>query len=131
MIFKLKLYLTTSTLTSVKATLADPKWKQAMEDEYDALMKNSTWSLLPFPSNREAIGCKWIFKIKENPYSSINSYKAMLGAKGYHEQQGCGYNATFSLVVKVFLLFHVIFQGIKEKTKFKPCMFTGYYQREN
>ncbi|TXG50914.1 hypothetical protein EZV62_023438 [Acer yangbiense] len=33
--------------TNVKAALADPKWKQAMVEEYNALMRNNTWSLVP------------------------------------------------------------------------------------
>ena len=28
------------------ATLSDPNWKMAMDDEYDALIKNKTWELV-------------------------------------------------------------------------------------
>ncbi|CAK9313770.1 unnamed protein product [Citrullus colocynthis] len=31
----------------VSDTLTTPQWKSAMDDEYEALMKNNTWSLVP------------------------------------------------------------------------------------
>ncbi|KAL6326284.1 hypothetical protein AAG906_004781 [Vitis piasezkii] len=35
---------------TVNQTLIDPKWKQAMNDEFDALVRNGTWELVPFTS---------------------------------------------------------------------------------
>lgn len=35
-----------------------------MDDEYDALMKNNCWTLVPKPIDKKIIGCKWIFKLK-------------------------------------------------------------------
>jgi hypothetical protein len=35
--------------TSVRAALADPDWRAAMEDEYRALMSNGTWEIVPRP----------------------------------------------------------------------------------
>ena len=39
-------------------------WVQAMQEEYSALRRNQTWSLVPRPSNRPVIGCRWIYKTK-------------------------------------------------------------------
>jgi hypothetical protein len=36
-------------LSSVHAALADPNWRVAIEDEYEALMSNGTWDLVPRP----------------------------------------------------------------------------------
>lgn len=71
-----------------------------MKTEFNALLHNNTWSLVPLPSNRQAIGCKWVFRVKENPDGSINKYKACLVAKGFHQQHGFDYTETFSPVVK-------------------------------
>jgi hypothetical protein len=35
--------------TSVRAALTDPSWRRAMEEEYDALIANNTWELVPRP----------------------------------------------------------------------------------
>ncbi|KAI3751228.1 hypothetical protein L2E82_22276 [Cichorium intybus] len=45
--------------------LRDVNWKMAMEDEFNALMKNKTWELVPRPPNVNVIRCMWIFAHKE------------------------------------------------------------------
>ena len=44
--------------------LGDPKWRKAMDEEYDALMKNKTWHLVPPHQGKNLIDCKWVFRIK-------------------------------------------------------------------
>ena len=36
--------------------LVDEKWKMAMEEEYNALMKNRTWTLVDLPAERKSRG---------------------------------------------------------------------------
>jgi len=85
---------------STKSALSNPTWLAAMKTEYEALMKNGTWSLTALPSNRSLVGCKWVFRVKENPDGTVSKYKARLVAKGFHQQPGFDYNGTFSPVVK-------------------------------
>ncbi|MCH94734.1 retrovirus-related Pol polyprotein from transposon TNT 1-94, partial [Trifolium medium] len=85
---------------SVKQALAEPHWKEAMQCEFDALQKNETWNLVPLPPNRTAIGCKWVFRVKENSDGTSNKYKDRLVAKGFHQRQGFDFTETFSPVVK-------------------------------
>lgn len=42
-------------LRSVKEELKSPQWLAVMQAEYDALLRNKTWSLVLLPPNREAI----------------------------------------------------------------------------
>nr|KYP63466.1 Retrovirus-related Pol polyprotein from transposon TNT 1-94 [Cajanus cajan] len=85
---------------NTKQALANDTWLAAMKQEYNALLDNGTWTLVSLPSNRIAIGCKWVFCIKENPDGTVHKYKARLVAKGFHQQYGYDYNKTFSPVVK-------------------------------
>jgi len=86
---------------SVEEALADPKWRQAMEVEIQALDKNRTWHLVPGKSGQNIIDCKWVFKIKRKADGSIDRYKARLVAKGFKQRYGIDYEDTFSPVVKI------------------------------
>lgn len=76
------------------------KWRDAIDEELKAHERNKTWELLPLPENKNIIGCKWVFKIKENPNTSEVRYKARLCAKGYSQKEGFDYNEVFSPVVR-------------------------------
>jgi len=41
------------------------EWKCAMQEEYDSLMTNNTWTLVPLLAGRKLVSCKWVFKIKQ------------------------------------------------------------------
>lgn len=76
------------------------KWKLAMEEEYQSLMENHTWSLQDLPPNRRAIKCKWVFRTKRDITGSIDRYKARLVIKGYSQRKGVDYEETYSPVVR-------------------------------
>lgn len=71
-----------------------------MTDEYNALIKNGTWSLVPHKPTMNVVDCKWVYKIKRDQTGAIKRYKARLVAKGFHQQPGIDYHETFSPVVK-------------------------------
>jgi hypothetical protein len=86
--------------STVAEALENPRWKQAIQDEYTALMKNGTWHLVPKPRGHNIIGCKWVYKIKRRADGTVDRYKARLVAKGFKQQYGIDYEETFSPVVK-------------------------------
>ena len=52
-----------------------------MDSEYNYLLKQNTWSLVPLPSDKNVVHCKWVYKIKRGSDGSIARYKARLVAK--------------------------------------------------
>lgn len=77
-----------------------PKWRQAMEEELDAMRRMKTWELVDLPEGRQAVKCKWVFKLKRNQDDSIERYRARLVAKGFSQKEGLDYNETFSPTLK-------------------------------
>ncbi len=76
------------------------KWEITMQEEYDSLVVNNTWSLVPFPKARKPISCKWVFKIKHGVDGEVERYKARLVARGFTQTFGVDYNETFAPVAK-------------------------------
>jgi len=63
-------------------------WMAIMRVEYDAIVKNGTWSLCDLPLDKKIIGTKWVYKLKRKPDGSIDHrYKARLVAKGYAQRK--------------------------------------------
>jgi hypothetical protein len=71
-----------------------------MNEEFDALLKNGTWSLVNQSPSMNIVSSKWVFRIKRKADGSIDRYKARLVAKGFHQQPGIDYAETYSLIVK-------------------------------
>jgi hypothetical protein len=98
--YKAQLDYTLIEPPSFKLATQISQWCQAMQDEYDALIRQGTWSLAPPPQHHNIVVCKWVYKLKTHSDGSIARYKARLVAKGFHQQQGIDFDETFSPVIK-------------------------------
>ncbi|GKC29379.1 ribonuclease H-like domain-containing protein, partial [Tanacetum coccineum] len=80
--------------------LKDPEWRNAMYDEYNALVKNGTWLLVPRPAGVNMVRSMWLFKHKFHTDGTLSRYKVRLVANGSSQQLGVDFDETFSPVVK-------------------------------
>lgn len=71
--------------TCVSQALKSSDWRDAMSKEFDALVQQRTWDLVPRPPNINLIGCKWVYRVKRKANGDIDRYKARLVAKGFHQ----------------------------------------------
>nr|GEY26141.1 ribonuclease H-like domain-containing protein [Tanacetum cinerariifolium] len=80
--------------------LKDSQWRNAMYDEYNALVKNGTWLLVPRPAGVNMVRSMWLFKHKFHTDGTLSRYKARLVTNGSSQQHGVEFDDTFSLIVK-------------------------------
>ncbi|GJW02424.1 ribonuclease H-like domain-containing protein [Tanacetum coccineum] len=85
---------------SPSLALSNPHWRNAMYDEYNALIKNGTWVLVPRPFGANIVWCLWLFRHKFHADGSLSRYKARLVANGSSQQLGIDCDENFSPVVK-------------------------------
>jgi histone deacetylase 1/2 len=86
----------------------DRKWKLSIDHEIHALAKCQTCHLVHAHYGSNIVDCKWIYKIKRRAAGTIDRYKARLVAKGFQQRYGLEYEDTFSPVVKVATIHHVL-----------------------
>jgi hypothetical protein len=83
-----------------------------MQEEFSALMKNKTWTLVKPQPDHNVIDYKWVFKLKHRVDGSIERHKARLLAKGFKQRLGINYDDTFSPVVKAAIIRLVLSQTV-------------------
>ena len=58
-------------------------WQEAMVEEYDSIMKNHVWEVVPRPQGKKAVGSRWIYKVKHATDGSVEKYKVRFMAKRF------------------------------------------------
>ncbi|KAK1626538.1 hypothetical protein QYE76_000853 [Lolium multiflorum] len=68
--------------TTFRQEKQDPQWRAAMSDEYQALVNNNTWSLVPRPPRANVVTGKWIFRQKFHSDGTLARNKARWIVRG-------------------------------------------------
>src|SRR5438445_3471354 len=84
-----------------KVAKQNPKWLNAMQEEFQALKKNDTWDIVSLPPEKRAVRFKLIFTVKQTPEGKVDRYKARLVTKGYSQTYGIDYDEAFALLAKM------------------------------
>ncbi|CAI7750291.1 unnamed protein product [Closterium sp. NIES-54] len=91
---------TPSTYQGAMSSAEATEWERALQEEYDSLMANDVYELVPMPPGAYLVGSRWVFKKKLGPNGEVERYKARLVAQGYTQKEGVHYNETFAPVAK-------------------------------
>jgi Reverse transcriptase (RNA-dependent DNA polymerase) len=86
--------------------MQDPKWKKVIFEEMRTLVNNGTWDIISRPSDKNTVGCKWIYSTKHTPEGKVDIFKTRLVAKGYTQTYSVDYEEIFALVAKMNIVEH-------------------------
>lgn len=71
-------------------------FSDAAHKEFNNLLKYRTWVLQKLPSDRKAIGCRMIFKVKSKDDGTVDRFKARLVVQGFSQRPGIDFDETFA-----------------------------------
>ena len=60
----------------------------AMVEEYDSIVRNSAWEIVPRPVGKSVVGSRWIYKVKQAADGRIEKYKARFVTQGFSQIDG-------------------------------------------
>ena len=60
-------------------------------EEYQSIIKNDVWHVVPRPKDKSIVSPKWIFKTKHSADGSIEKFKARFAARGFSQKEGIDY----------------------------------------
>jgi hypothetical protein len=77
-----------------------PVWVDAMVEEYDSIIRNNVWEVVPRPENKSVVSSRWLYKVKQAADGSVEKHKARFVAKGFSQVEGIDYEETFAPVAR-------------------------------
>ena len=61
--------------SSFEEAVEEPAWVDAMIEEYESIVRNSAWEIVPRPEGKSVVGSRWIYKVKQAADGSVGKYK--------------------------------------------------------
>jgi hypothetical protein len=71
-----------------------------MTEEYQSILKNDVWDIVPRLEGKSVVTFKWIYKIKHVADESVEKHKARFVARGFSQVEGVDYDETFAPVAR-------------------------------
>ena len=87
-------------LSCFEEVIKQKEWVEAIVEEYQSIIKNDVWEIVPRPNDKSVASSKWIFKTKHSADGSIEKYKARFVARGFSQKEGIDYEETFAPVAR-------------------------------
>ena len=58
-----------------------------MMEEYQSIMKNDVWDVVPRPKGKSVVTSKWIYKIKHEADGSVEKHKSRFVARVFSQEK--------------------------------------------
>ena len=79
-----------------------------MTIEYESIMENDVWEVVPRPQGKTVVTSKWIYKIQHAADGSMEKYKARFVAHGFSQKEGIEYDVIFAPVARYMTIHSII-----------------------
>ena len=86
---------------SLEEAVKHQVWKYAMHEEYEPIMKNNVWDVVPRLKDKAVVTSKWLYKIKHGSDGSAEKFKARFVASGFSQKEGIDYDDIFAPVTTI------------------------------
>jgi hypothetical protein len=86
--------------TCFEEAIQKKEWADAMTEEYQSIIKNDVWEIVPRTKSKDVVSSKCLYKIKHVVDGSIEKYKANFVARGFSQKEGIDYEETFAPVAR-------------------------------
>jgi hypothetical protein len=63
--------------------VGNPFWESSMQEEYNFILENQTWDIVPLSSRRKLVRFIWVYNNKSTTDGKIIIYKARIVVKGF------------------------------------------------
>ena len=70
--------------SSFEEAVEDPAWVDAMVEEYDSIVRNSAWEIVPRPEGKSVVGSRWIYYVKQAANGVCRSTRQDLLPEAFH-----------------------------------------------
>lgn len=84
--------------SSFKEVVKHQVWKDVMNEEYESIMKNDVWDVVPRPQDKSVVTSKWLYKIRHGVDASAEKFKVCFVAQGLSQKEGVDYDEIFAPV---------------------------------
>jgi hypothetical protein len=71
-----------------------------MVEEYDSIVRNDVWDVVPRPVGKSVVTSRWLYKTKIAADGSVEKHKARFVARGFSQIEGVDYDETFAPVAR-------------------------------
>ena len=67
-----------------------------MHEEYESIMKNDVWDVVPRQEDKAVVTSKWLYKIKHGFDGNAEKFKARFIPCGFSQKEGVDYDDIFA-----------------------------------
>lgn len=90
--------------SSFKEVVQQAVWVYAMVEEYDSILRNSIWDVVPRREDKSMVSYGCLYKVKQAANVSLEKHKAIFVSHGFSHVEWIDYDDTFAPVARYSLI---------------------------